>query len=52
MFMKNRAAYGYGFSFDDPHYFPERLEKIGKLKEVVFVCCMADLFGEWVNRNG
>lgn len=40
-------AFPYGF---EPHFYPERLKDPAKEKkpQTIFVCSMADLFGEWV----
>ena len=40
-------AFPYGF---EPHFYPERLNDPAKVKkpQTIFVCSMADLFGDWV----
>ena len=40
-------AFPYGF---EPHFYPERLKEPAKMKkpQTIFVCSMADLFGDWV----
>jgi protein gp37 len=42
-----RRAFPYKF---EPHFYPERLNEPAKMKkpQTIFVCSMADLFGEWV----
>jgi protein gp37 len=42
-----RRAFPYKF---EPHFYPERLNEPIKVKkpQTIFVCSMADLFGEWV----
>ena len=43
-------GFPYGF---EPHFYPERLNepKRAKLGRSIFVCSMADLFGEWVSKG-
>lgn len=60
---KNNCWYCYGkriakrFFKDNPNYepkfYPERLEEPYKLKKPskIFVCSMADLFGDWIHEN-
>jgi protein gp37 len=43
-----RKAFPYKF---EPHFYPKRLNEPEKMKkpQTIFVCSMADLFGEWVS---